>query len=431
MGRKMAKFTLRLVVACLVVSCTKSGDEVAAEAARSEQLCKAAKESRKAVAIRARELGMSRADLGKIVCEGRPLDQMMPAQNDFVKDRPSDKQNRKELGATPQDKKIEGSARTASNFRDRPIPVAVARVKIGRVDAFYASSASLQAEEEASVVARTEGIVKELFVEEGDNVTLGSHLAQLDTRRLELEVARTRKNIESFERAYLRAKQLYESKMISPDAYDQAVFSFEREEASLNLQLYELEEATIKAPIEGFITTRHIKLGNTLRPGDLAFEIKRAAVIEAVINVPEKEMLKLRKRQLALASVDALGGSQFEGIVDRVSPEVDSSTGTFRVTISLENKDNRLKPGMFARIKVRYDSKEKVLLLRRDAVVTQNNESAVFVVKAGRAMRQAVDLGYVMGDEVEVLNGLSDGDQVVISGQGGLRDRALVRVVSP
>ena len=101
-----------------------------------------------------------------------------------------------------------------------------------------------------------------------------------------------------------------------------------------------------------------------MRPGDLAFEIKRAAVIEAVINVPEKEMLKLRKRQLALASVDALGGSQFPGIVDRVSPEVDSSTGTFRVTISLENKDNRLKPGMFARIKVRFDSKEKGLLLR-------------------------------------------------------------------
>ena len=135
---------------------------------------------------------------------------------------------------------------------------------IGRVDAFYASSASLQAEEEASVVARTEGVVKELFVEEGDNVPLGAPLAQLDTRRLELEVARTRKNIESLERAYLRAKQLHESKMISPDAYDQALFSFEREEASLNLQLYELEEATIKAPIEGFITTRYIKLGLSL-----------------------------------------------------------------------------------------------------------------------------------------------------------------------
>ena len=214
------------------------------------------------------------------------------------------------------------------------------------------------------------------------------------------------------------------------DAYDQGLFSFEREEASLNLQLYELEEATIKAPIEGFITTRYIKLGNTLRSGDQAFEIKRAAIVEATINVPEKEMLKLRAGQLAIASVDAVDGSEFKGIVDRVSPEVDPSTGTFRVTVSLENQSNRLKPGMFARIRIRYDTKENAVLVARDAVVTQKSENTVFVVSSGRAIRQVVVLGYVMGDKVEVLNGLVEGDQVVVTGQGGMRDKALVRIVS-
>ena len=85
---------------------------------------------------------------------------------------------------------------------------------------------------------------------------------------------------------------------------------------------------------------------------------------------------------------------------------------------------------MFARIRIRYDTKENAVLVARNAVVTQKSENTVFVVSSGRAIRQVVVLGYVMGDKVEVLNGLVEGDQVVVTGQGGMRDKALVRVVS-
>jgi membrane fusion protein (multidrug efflux system) len=322
-----------------------------------------------------------------------------------------------------------GDPKAGVQFRDRPVPVAVTKVERGRVEAFYASTASLTAEEEAVVVARTQGVVEQIFVEEGDYVAAGAPLAQLDTRRLELEVARTRTNIESYERAFERSKRLYETKMISPDAYDQALYNLERENASLNLQLYELDEATIKAPIDGVITLRHIKLGNTLNSNDRAFELKRSEVIEAVLNVPEKELSKLEKGQLAIVLIDALDAAEFEGVVNRVSPEIDPSSGTFRVTVSLNNSDNILKPGMFARVNVRYDSNENTLLLAREAVVTQKDENSVFVVKAGQATRQTITIGYAMGSSVEVLEGLDEGDQVVITGQGGLRDGASVRLV--
>ena len=322
-----------------------------------------------------------------------------------------------------------GDPKAGAQFRDRPVPVAVTKVERGRVEAFYASTASLTAEEEAAVVARTQGVVEQIFVEEGDYVAAGAPLAQLDTRRLELEVARSRTNIESYERAFKRAKSLYETKMISPDAYDQALYNLERENASLNLQLYELDEATIKAPIDGVITLRHIKLGNTLNSNDRAFELKRSEVIEAVLNVPEKELSKLEKGQLAIVRIDALDSAEFEGVVNRVSPEIDPSSGTFRVTVSLNNPDNILKPGMFARVNVRYDSNENTLLLAREAVVTQKDENSVFVVKAGQATRQTITIGYAMGSSVEVLEGLDEGDQVVITGQGGLRDGASVRLV--
>lgn len=319
--------------------------------------------------------------------------------------------------------------RMRERVQDRPVPVAVAAVSRGRVDAFYASTTTLTSEDEAVVVARTEGIVERIYVEEGDRVAAGDPLAQLDTRRLELEVARTQTNIRSLEQAFKRAQQLYEKKMISPDAFDEAKFALEREQAALALQEYELAEATIRAPIDGVVTVRHIKIGNTLTPNAQAFEIKRAESIEAVLNVPEKELVKLEEGQLAQVSVDALGGQLFEGVVDRVAPEIDAQSGTFRVTVALDNPAGRLKPGMFARVRIRYDSSENALLVARDAVVTREDENSVFVVRDGLATRQTVSLGHASEGEVEVREGLSEGDQVVITGQRGLRDGASVRIV--
>lgn len=314
--------------------------------------------------------------------------------------------------------------------RNRPVPVAVAKVQRGRVDAFYSSTTSLSAEEEAVVVAKTQGVVERIFVEEGDSVNAGDPLAQLDTRKLQLEVARTRTNIESLERIFARSEQLFTTKMISPDAFDAARYNLEREQASLALQLYDLAEATIRAPIRGTVTVRHIKLGNSLSPNNPAFEIKRAEKIEAILNVPERELVKLQEGQPASVKIDALASQSFDGVVARVAPQIDPQSGTFKVTVELANPENLLKPGMFARVDIRYDSNEDTLLVARDAVVTQKNESSVFVVRDGLANKQLVQLGYAMGADVEVLDGLGEGDEVVITGQGALRNGASVRVVS-
>ena len=322
-----------------------------------------------------------------------------------------------------------GSRSGGGGFQSRPVPVAVTLVERGRVDAFYATTTTLTSQEEAVVVARTQGVVEEIFSEEGDQVKRGAALAQLDTRKLELEVRRTRTNIESFERAFARSQQLLETNMISPEAHDQARYNLEREKASLALQIYDLAEATIRAPIDGVITKREIKLGNTLSPNSPAFEIKRVDAIEAILNVPEREVNKVKRGQLARVTVDALSSTEFDGIVDRVAPEIDANSGTFRVTVRMDNQKSLLRPGMFARVGVRYDSNENTLLLKREAVVTQKDESSVFVVRDGVATKQEVKLGYAMGSDIEILDGLVEGDEVVVTGQGGLRDGSSVRVV--
>ncbi len=171
-------------------------------------------------------------------------------------------------------------------FKARPVPVSTDEVVLGNLEALYTSTATLSAVEEAVVVAKTQGVVETIFVEEGMSVERGTPLAQLDTRRLELDLARTQTNVENFQRALDRAEQLFERNMISTDAIDQARYNYERETAALALQAHDLSEATIRAPITGVITVRHIKLGYSMQPSSQAFEMKRADVIEAILNVP-------------------------------------------------------------------------------------------------------------------------------------------------
>ncbi|MCY3841026.1 MAG: efflux RND transporter periplasmic adaptor subunit [Gammaproteobacteria bacterium] len=310
-----------------------------------------------------------------------------------------------------------------------PVPVNVAQVQRGTIEAYYESSTNLTAAEEAVVVARTQGVVEALFAEEGDVVQSGQALAQLETERLNLELARSRAQLDRLKTAYERAQRMFEAKMISPNEHDDAKFAFEAEETNLRLREYELKEATIRATIDGVITRRHIKVGHTLNQNAPAFEMKRLDVIEAELNVPEREIQNIRPDQYARIHIDALPDEQFDGAVARVAPEVDAGSGTFRVTVRLANDESRLRPGMFARVDVRIDQRTDAVLVPLEAIATRRDDNSLFVVEGGAVERRDVTMGYVSDGTVEVLNGVAEGEWVVTTGHGGLRNGARVSVV--
>lgn len=314
---------------------------------------------------------------------------------------------------------------------DRPaVPVATTTVQRGVVDAYFRGATNLAAAEEAAVVARTRGIVEAIFVEEGDAVGQGDPLAQLETERLALEVARSQTQLESLRAAYERATQMHDAKMISPNDFDAAHYSYEAEKANLAVREYELREATIRAPIDGVVTRRHVKVGQTLNLNEPAFEMKRLRDIEAILNVPEREIGRIRPGQHARVEVDALPAAPFAGSVSRVAPEVDANSGTFRVTVSLDNDDGRLKPGMFVRVDVRVDRRENALLAPLEAVVALRDQSSLFVIEDGVAARREVATGYVSDGNIEIVDGVAAGETIVASGQEGLREGTPVRVVA-
>jgi membrane fusion protein (multidrug efflux system) len=312
---------------------------------------------------------------------------------------------------------------------DVAVPVEVAKAARHPMMASYSGTAALEPEREAQVVAKTSGVLQKLMVEEGDRVREGQLLAQLDPERPTLEVARAEANLRRLENEFRRSQELFSAKLVSSEAHDRIRFDLETQRAAFDLAKLDLSYTRIVAPIDGVISQRLVKEGNFIQLQSAMFRIDDFDPLLAVLNVPERELRTLRPGLEVAMSVDALVGRTFRGVVARISPVVDAGTGTFRVTCEFRDDTGALKSGMFGRISVVYDQRADVLALPREAVLDDGDAPAVFVVREGKAVRQAIGTGTRSGGLVEVLDGVAEGEAVVTVGASTLRDGAKVQIL--
>lgn len=317
----------------------------------------------------------------------------------------------------------------AEDKEETAIPVEVTSLERGDVAAVYTGTASLETDADALVVAKVGGEVVELLAEEGDRVTEGQVLARLDGDRLRLEMERARANLRKLEQEYNRNVKLFERGLVSSGAFEDLKFELEALRAVYRLAQLEYDYTQIRAPIEGVVAERHIKLGNTITANSPAFRVTALDPLVAYLHIPEREFRRLEKGQAAELRLDAIPGSRFTARVQRVSPVVDPATGTFKVTMEVPDPEGQLKPGMFGRFNIVWDSRSNVLLVPRVAIVDDDVSDSVFVIINGKVERRSVLTGYASGDRVEIVEGLEGDEEIVVVGQAGLRDGSRVEVV--
>lgn len=310
------------------------------------------------------------------------------------------------------------------------IPVEATTISTGDIAAFFTGTASLEAEEEALVVAKSGGIVMEIFAEEGDYVKAGDPLAKLDDERLALELSRAETNLAKLQRVYERNEELYQKSLIAAEEYERVKSEYEAQKTARDIAKLDLEYATVRAPFTGVVSERFIKVGNMVRLNEGTFHLTDFDPLLAVMHVPERELNKLRKGQTAELYLDALNGEVFKGYIKRISPIVDPATGTFKVTIEVRDSSGRIKPGMFGRVSIVYDTHKDVLLVPKEAVLAEDDESAVYVVRDSMAFRLPVMTGYTDERFVEVVSGVDAGEIIITTGQNSLRDSSKVEVIN-
>lgn len=326
-----------------------------------------------------------------------------------------------------------GSGDSQAAEKDKPqaeeaVPVEAVPVARRPVAASYAGTAPLEARAESQVVAKTSGVALQVMVEVGQQVHAGQVLVRLDSARAELQAAQSEAQLRKLEANYNRSRQLASQQLLSANDLDQLKFDLENARAVNRMARLELSYANVVAPISGVIAERSIKPGNFVQINTPIFRIVDTSRLEATLNVPERELATLKGGLPVQLIVDALPGQVFQGRVDRVAPVVDSGSGTFRVVCAFEG-GGLLQPGMFGRMKIDYDQRADALTVPRNALLEDNDDPAVFVVRGDKAARVSVKLGYYDGPWVEVREGLKPGDRVVTAGKVALREGSKVQVI--
>lgn len=310
------------------------------------------------------------------------------------------------------------------------VPVETMKPVRGDVYAVYSGTAPIEAFAEADVIAKVEGEVREISFEEGDEVKKGDVLARLDGDRLRLELSESRARLEKMRSDFQRNKDLREKGLLSEGEFEKLRYDLEALEASYNLASLELDYTRIRAPIDGVISERYIKVGNTIRVGDPVFRVTSLDPLVTYLHVPEREYRQISAGQPVAIDIDALAGQRIVAAVTRVSPVVDPETGTFKITIEIRDEGRRIKPGMFGRMSIVEDVHENALQVPRSAIIEEMGNQTVFVVEDGKAVRRIVQTGYGYNGMIEITKGLDDDDAVITIGQVGLKPDAKVSVIN-
>jgi membrane fusion protein (multidrug efflux system) len=280
------------------------------------------------------------------------------------------------------------------------------------------------------VIGKVGGEIREILAEEGDIVSKGQVLARLDGDRLRLELGESEARLRKLQRDYERNVDLSEKGLISAGDFEKIKFEMEALQASYNLAKLELDYTQIRAPIDGVVSERFIKLGETINASDPVFRVTSFDPLVAYLHIPEREYRNIKADQAVSISIDALQGPSIIASVTRVSPVVDPETGTFKITIEIYDEQRRIKPGMFGRISVVYDQHANVLQVPRSAIIDEVSQTSVFVVESDIAVRKAVETGFSDEGMIEITSGVTDDDDVVTVGQIGLKPDARVTVIN-
>lgn len=322
-----------------------------------------------------------------------------------------------------------------------PPPVEVVRVLGQRVVERIQATGDLIPREEATVASEVPGLVTKLHVDEGDAVTRGAPLLEIDPERRRLELDARRARVEEAEAGFAdqqrqteRVRELSQKKIASDAQLDQGELALRLAKSRVNAARAELglaeralRDATVVSPFDGLVAKRHVSQGEYVAPGAPLVELVALDPIEISFHVTEIDSARVSVGATVDLRVATYPSESFQGKVISVSPGVDLRTRMLRVRAVVPNADGRLRPGFFARVDLGISERDNVPMIPEDAVL-QRADGAVAFRLAGedRVERRLLRTGAVREGRVEVIEGLALGDRVVVRGQSGLVDGSLV-----
>ena len=336
------------------------------------------------------------------------------------------------------------------------VPVEVTKVQAGRVLQSLTFNGDIEAEFEVKVFSKIPDRIEKYYVDEGSFVQKGAPIARIfattiqqGVRQAEAGLSAAKAQEANVAVEYERAQRLFKENAMSKQQFDMVVTQYEAAKAGLEQAQAAvlsakstLDDATVSAPIAGIIGKRYYEAGDMANPALPVATVVQMERIKVTFDATESDIGKIRVGQEAEVQVRSFENEHFTGKVSKISPVLDPMTRMAEVEVLVNNNDRRLKPGMFARVKVfigvientiavpRYATVERTNLERINGEETAVTHYLVYVVEGDKAVQRTLQVSYADHQQLAVTGGLEIGEQLVTVGQAGLRDGAPVKIIT-
>jgi RND family efflux transporter MFP subunit len=307
---------------------------------------------------------------------------------------------------------------------------------------FIEAIGTLNAFQEVTISTEVDGIIRDVKVEEGSVVPKGGLLASIDDTDLVLEQKRAQAAVKQAEATlantqleFQRKEALVKEELVPKQQFEDvstrlalADAELDRARAALSLAGQKLAKTKTYAPLACVVKEKRVSVGDYVKVGTPLFVVIQPNPIKLQFSLPERDVGYLRLNQDVTLRMDAFPGREFKGTVNIIFPSLDEKTRTLKVEALVPNAEGVLKPGLFAKVVLYTGAARDTIVVPITSLLYEADRVRVYVVNGEQAHEKPVKLGNKYGELVEILDGVAEGEQVVIAGQQNLADGAKVRI---
>jgi membrane fusion protein (multidrug efflux system) len=280
-----------------------------------------------------------------------------------------------------------------------------------------------------SVPVEQDGRIAELLAGEGQALREGDLILRLDSALLEAEYSRAKAQADFDRRTLERSTELLERGVFNRSQIEEAEAKAAVSGAILQVAATNLQRATVNAPVGGILNDLPVEAGEWVSRGDPVAQIVEVGRMKVVIQVPERDVHYLRSGSSIRMTVDALDDRPIQGQVSYISEIADDLTRTTRVEVTVENSMGLLRGGMIVRTQIQRRTIRNAIMIPLSSIIPLEDGRIVYVVSENRAEQRRIELGVIKGSQAQVLQGLQEGDALVVAGHRQIGPGQLVNVV--
>ncbi|MCC6153426.1 MAG: efflux RND transporter periplasmic adaptor subunit [Candidatus Hydrogenedentes bacterium] len=350
-------------------------------------------------------------------------------------------------GSKPANKSEALAKRTEQ--KPSAIPVEAQLPTRGSLSEFFETTTRVEAERSIQVTSEGMGKCLALHAEEGDDITKGDVLAELDTAELNTQLAAARTQLAKTKADYERSRESVKEGLVPPVEHENSKYAYDQQKSNVEQLEVQLANMTVRAPLSGIVTKKLAQTGQFISSGTPLYEIIDPATYVLNINAPEKGYLsRIKVGQKASVQLDSLD-EPVNAKVRRINPAVDPASGTVKVTLDFEKAAlPKLRNNAFARVNLILATHENALMVPKNAIVEENTRKYIYIVERPAAdaesttpatgdaasvyvaSRKEIQTGLEDSTNIEVLEGIADENLIVTVGQQTLKSGAEVKLTS-